>query len=202
VTTHRNLKPHYAEPKGKSGPVIVIPAPLSESDDMQVDTFREPVEPRKCVRHKWKLMPPRFLPDGKLTGPETICRRCNTIKDEARSRRGRTSRNRGNALERWVNGLLGISNRGKFGGPDDGGGAGDWISVQTKSGNYFPKLIDRWLRAVPQRAGQMRGVVLVETPGAGTKRRALLVVDLYEAAESWGIQGADPYAVELAQRTK
>jgi hypothetical protein len=103
-----------------------------------------------------------------------------------------------------VNGLLGIANRGKFGGPDDGGGADDWISVQTKSGNYFPKLIDRWLRAVPQRAGQMRGVVLVETPGAGTKRRALLVLDLYEAADQWGggVQGADPYTVELAQRTK
>jgi hypothetical protein len=24
MTTHRNLKPHYAEPKGKSGPVIVV----------------------------------------------------------------------------------------------------------------------------------------------------------------------------------
>jgi hypothetical protein len=24
MTTHRNLKPHYAEPKGKSGPVIVL----------------------------------------------------------------------------------------------------------------------------------------------------------------------------------
>jgi hypothetical protein len=163
--------------------------------DMQPNEFREPVEPRKCVRHRWVIENVGF------GNQRSVCFTCNKPKDEARSRRGRTSRNRGNALERWVNGLLGISNRGKFGGPDDGGGAGDWISVQTKSGNYFPKLIDRWLRAVPQRAGQMRGVVLVETPGAGTKRRALLVVDLYEAAESWGIQGADPYAVELAQRT-
>jgi hypothetical protein len=32
----------------------------------------------------------------------------------------------------------------------------------------------------------MRGVVLVETPGPGAKRRALLVVDLYEAAAQWG----------------
>lgn len=24
MTTHRNLKPHYAERKGKSGPVIVV----------------------------------------------------------------------------------------------------------------------------------------------------------------------------------
>jgi hypothetical protein len=146
---------------------------LDSDSDMQPNEFREPVEPRPCRRHKWMTVIDATSSFGGLT----VCRLCRKPKDEERSRRGRTSRNRGNALERWVNGLLGISNRGKFGGPDDGGGAGDWISVQTKSGNYFPKLIDRWLRAVPQRAGQMRGVVLVETPGAGTKRRALLVVD-------------------------
>lgn len=174
---------------------------LDSDSEMQPNEFREPVEPRPCRKHRWGT-------NGKwaIESVDGVkiprCDFCGHVKDEARSRRGRTSRNRGNALERWVNGLLGISNRGKFGGPDDGGGAGDWISVQTKSGNYFPKLIDRWLRAVPQRAGQMRGVVLVETPGAGTKRRALLVVDLYEAAESWGVQPADPYTVELARRTQ
>ena len=111
---------------------------------------------------------------------------CGIFQDDPRIRRGKNARSRGNALERWVNHMLGISNRGKYGGPDDGGGEADWIVVQTKSGSYFPKLIDRWLRAVPQRAGQMRGVVLVETPGPGTKRRALLVLDLYEAADQWG----------------
>jgi hypothetical protein len=76
MTTHRNLKPHYAERKGKSGPVIVVKKancstcgktenefcsnayhlvrPLDSSDDMQADTFRELVEPRKCVRHRWE----------------------------------------------------------------------------------------------------------------------------------------------------
>lgn len=130
-------------------------------------------------RHRWMLI--KYANDQRVE-----CTRCGKAKDDARSRRGKNARSRGNALERWANTLLGISNRGKYGGPEDGGGEADWISVQTKSGSYYPKNIDRWLRAVPQRAGQMRGVVLVETPGAGQKRRALLVVDLYEAAEMWG----------------
>lgn len=132
-------------------------------------------------RHKWIVV----TGIGPLLG-QAKCLRCDTVRDDVRSKRGKNARSRGNALERWANTLLGISNRGKYGGPEDGGGEADWISVQTKSGSYYPKNIDRWLRAVPQRAGQMRGVVLVETPGAGQKRRALLVVDLYEAAEQWG----------------
>jgi hypothetical protein len=141
---------------------------------------------RKCSRHQWEPTNERIYTE--LGAPHTVwrCVRCGKAKDEARSRRGKNARSRGNALERWVNQLLGITNRGKYGGPEDGGDSADWISVQTKSGAYFPRTIDRWLRQVPQRAGQMRGVVLVETPGPGIKRRALLVVDLYEAAEQWG----------------
>jgi hypothetical protein len=33
MTTHRNLKPHYAERKGKSGPVIVVKKPNSDLRD-------------------------------------------------------------------------------------------------------------------------------------------------------------------------
>jgi hypothetical protein len=184
-------------------------------DDMQVvdslladaelapPTLAGEVTERKCRRHRWTTGQHIFAnPNGvavtvgvgsdtettlyRSVRQETWCDVCGKPKDELRSKRGKNARSRGNALERWANGLLGISNRGKFGGPEDGGGEADWISVQTKSGAYFPKTIDRWLRAVPVRAGQMRGVVLVETPGVGTKRRALLVVDLYEAAAQWG----------------
>jgi hypothetical protein len=172
---------------------------MSADDDMQVvdslladaelapPTLAGEVTERKCRRHKWGAGHEWGAQAGIPTGKVTYhCLRCFAVKDEARSKRGKNARSRGNALERWANGLLGITNRGKYGGPEDGGGEADWISVQTKSGAYFPKTIDRWLRAVPVRAGQMRGVVLVETPGVGTKRRALLVVDLYEAAAQWG----------------
>lgn len=140
--------------------------------------------PRKCRRHRW--VPSRVGHFGEYSYFVDECAICGTPKDETRSRRGKNSRSRGNALERWACHLLGIPRVGQYGGAEDGGNSDSWITIQVKSGTYFPKMIDRWLRAVPQRAGQMRGVVLVETPGPGTKRRALLVVDLYEASAQWG----------------
>jgi hypothetical protein len=41
MTTHRNLKPHYAEPKGKSGPVIHIPLSGSMTEDELLQAITE-----------------------------------------------------------------------------------------------------------------------------------------------------------------
>jgi hypothetical protein len=41
MTTLRNLKPHYAERKGKSGPVIRIPADSEFVDRLSVAICRE-----------------------------------------------------------------------------------------------------------------------------------------------------------------
>jgi hypothetical protein len=134
----------------------------------------------RCRRHDWVL---RTHP---IDGYRDECARCGAVHDLVAARRGRTNRSRGNALERWVCKLLGIERRGQYGGADDGGGSDDWIVVQVKSGGSYPERIDGLLRALPVRASQLRGVVHVETPGPGAKRRALITLDLYEFAAWYG----------------
>jgi len=142
-------------------------------------------KPRKH-RHEydqWHHEPPLAIIGEHVATP--MCR-CGAIQDPAASRRGRLNRSRGNSIERWVNGLLGIANRGKYGGTDDGGDSTDWIVVQTKSGGAYPERIDALLRAIPHHAEQLTGVVHTDTPGAGAKRRALITLDLYDFADWYG----------------
>ena len=73
---------------------------MNDLDDLLATTEPEPVTsvstatPRRCRRHQW----------GKYEGPESDyagkCLRCGAWYDEARSRRGRSSRRLGNDQER------------------------------------------------------------------------------------------------------
>lgn len=139
------------------------------------------VTTRRCRRHRWAMI---SIEDG------AICLACGRLRDQATARRGKNNRARGNAIERWVCQLLGIQRRGMYGGPDDGGGEADWITVQVKSGGAYPERIDSLLRALPSRAGQLRAVVHTDAPGPGVKRRALVTIDLYEFADWFG--GREP----------
>ena len=94
----------------------------------------------------------------------------------ARSRRGRTARARGNAFEREVARLLNGKRVGQFGGKQDV--AADWIAVQCKVGKSYPERLDTWLRQVPVKADQLAALVMGDSPGAGTKRRTLIILDL------------------------
>lgn len=135
-------------------------------------------EPRKCRRHQWAW----FAPASALDGPGAMqCRRCSTPRDEARARRGKTSRNRGNAFEREVAAKLGGRRVGQYGDQVDVDVPG-YLRVQTKNGGTYPRTIDRWLRAIPVEAGLLRAVVLGDAPGPGNRRRSLIVFDLDEYA--------------------
>jgi hypothetical protein len=141
-------------------------------------------EPRKCRRHDWYSIRAEL---GVPLEPTIMrCRRCERVRDDAATRRGKNNRSRGNSIERDVCKALGIARRGQYGGPDDGGGEADWITVQVKSGGAYPERIDGLLRALPLRASQLRGVVHVDTPGAGTRRRALITLDLEEFSQWYG----------------
>ena len=135
--------------------------------------------PAKCRRHDWWVM-------GEFEGQVTasFCKRCGTLRDEARSRRGRNARKRGNGLQAKAAKSAGIANIGALGLPEDAGTSRDWLVLQVKSGLGYPKLLDRWLRALTATADQLRAVVYVETPGPGHKAKRLIVLD-YDEFLSW-----------------
>jgi len=105
---------------------------------------------------------------------------------EDRSTRGRRSRNRGNAYERDVARRLGVSRVGQYGTKADVGDRDEWIVAQTKMGKAYPERLDGWLRSIPFRADQLRALVIGDAPGAGTKRRELIVLDLAEFLDWYG----------------
>lgn len=99
----------------------------------------------KCRRHEWAL-------GGVLEHPNewtstyrsvTKCSRCGAIKDEARSRRGRSSRARGNRHELLAARRYGGEKTGPLGGPEDI--RGEW-QTQVKTHQGLPP---RWLSSPP-----------------------------------------------------
>ena len=99
-----------------------------------------------------------------------------TEENAARSRRGRTARARGNAYEREIAKRLNGNRVGQFGGKQDV--ANEWIAVQCKVGKSYPERLDKWLSEVPVKADQIAALVVGDSPGAGTKRRSLIILDL------------------------
>jgi hypothetical protein len=144
------------------------------------DATRPERPPRVCRRHDWErvgvLRPDGFLDNSTV---RNVCRRCGVVNVPELSRRGRTNRSRGNAIEREVGKLLGLRRVGQYGGPDDL--SGELFAVQVKSGGSFPERLWTWLRAVPTNAGQTPLLVVTDAPGPGHRRRAVVVV----ALEDW-----------------
>lgn len=105
-----------------------------------------------------------------------ICGRCGHLFDAAIARRGRNNRARGNAIEREVGKRLGLRRVGQFGGPEDL--MNDLFAAQVKSGGSFPERLWTWLKAVPVKAGQTALLVVTDAPGAGRRRRGVVVVDM------------------------
>ena len=59
------------------------------------------------------------------------------------------------------------------------------MNVQVKNGGAFPERIWRWLQALPVDQ-RLRGVVIGDAPGPGTKRRNVIVLDLDDFADWFG----------------
>lgn len=140
------------------------------TDDLPFDYPSAPtvnVTTRRCRRHRWWF--------SELEG-RTYCNRCGAYRDEAATRRGKNNRARGNAIEREIGHRLGLRRVGQYGGPDDL--AGEMFAAQVKSGAAFSERYWSWLRAVPVNAGQTPLLVVTDAPGSGTKRRAVVVLDI------------------------
>jgi hypothetical protein len=139
------------------------------------------VTPRKCRHPKMSRV---FTVTDATTRPisgYSTCGSCGQPIDVAASRRGRTNRQRGNAIEREVAKQLGLRRVGQYGGPEDIGDHTSPFLVQVKSGKSFPERLYRWLKALPSNANQTPIVVVTDAPGPGRRRRALVVLTL----EDW-----------------
>ena len=92
---------------------------LDPESDYQPNTFREPKEARPCRRHRWALV---IANEATLAEyrQEICCNLgCGKVKNEALSRRGRTSRNYGNRAELHAARRYGGDKIGAAGGPVD-----------------------------------------------------------------------------------
>lgn len=144
------------------------------------------VVPRRTRQHRhvWNVGAYRSIGEG-LSGmtwvPDSDCR-CGAKRDPAKSKRGRTSRSRGNAFEREVAAALGVRRVGQYGSPTDV--EGDWIAAQVKVGAAFPERIWRWLPAA--KGDQLRAVVIGDAPGSAGKRRILIALDFADFVSWFG----------------
>lgn len=91
------------------------------------------------------------------------------------SRKGRLNRSRGISFEREIAKAIKGRRTGMYGGKDDV--ASDDLVAQTKVGKMFPERIWNWLITVPAKADQIKSVIIGDAPGAGTKRRVIIVMD-------------------------
>jgi hypothetical protein len=107
------------------------------------------------------------------------------VPDPVRQRRGRNSRQRGNAWERELAHRLAGKRIGWLGGKNDVvAGTGDWLVIQAKVGTAFSEKYWSWLNALDARGDQLRALIIGDAPGAGSKRRAMVVLDLRDF-EAW-----------------
>jgi hypothetical protein len=132
----------------------------------------------RCRRHDWETVQGE---EGQLI---EWCARCRHERDFTSTRRGRTNRSRGNAIERDVARHLGLRRVGQFGGKEDV--SGDLWAAQVKSGGSFSERYWGWLKSVPVNASQVQLLVVTDAPGPGHKRRAIVVLDLDDWADLHG----------------
>jgi hypothetical protein len=168
---------------------------MGDLDDF--DLFGEPTPanpaapaPRKCRRHEWgarvlttggTLIPSpsrsmgyvAVLPDTRIE-----CLRCGKPKDDTASRRGRTNRSRGNAIERRVASRNGGARTGQFGGKNDVTNDLFHFQVKSRKGKAFPRWMSDELDALRPSSGQREAVlVVVEAFSDRKPARTLYVVD-------------------------
>jgi len=102
----------------------------------------------------------------------------------ARSSRGKRARQRGNSFEREVATRLNGKRTGMYGGKNDVE-AGSFV-IQCKVGLSYPERLDKWLRELNPKSDQLAVLVVGDSPGAGTRRRALAVIDFDDFVQWYG----------------
>lgn len=147
-------------------------------DDLPFDVGAAPANPAapkpKCRSHTWI----------RIDGGPTNCVRCGVVRDDARARRGRNNRSRGNAAELTVARGVGGRKMGPLGLPWDVEMPG-YARLQVRK--YLRPESLRKIAAELSRIGsgaEMPGYVWVE-PGRGGER--LIVFRLRDFADRHGV---------------
>ena len=91
------------------------------------------------------------------------------------SRRGNNNRKRGQAIQRKQ--IEGLGGQNLAGNNPNLDGLGAMFRYESKSGGSFSQRYWRWLRGIPVAAGQVRVLIVTETPGAGHKAGSYVVID-------------------------
>ena len=104
---------------------------------------------------------------------------------EARQRRGRLNRTRGQRIQRERNQALGIRNLAGNNPSLDGVSA--MFATESKSGGAFPERLWRWLKGVKLiTADQVAILIVTDTPGSARKARSIVVLDYADWKELHG----------------
>jgi len=106
-----------------------------------------------------------------------------------RSRRGARARQRGNSFEREVAARLNGTRTGMYGGKNDV--EARHFVIQCKVGLSYPERLDKWLRELNPKADQLAILVVGDSPGAGTRRRALAIIDFDDFVQHYGKETSD-----------
>ncbi len=125
----------------------------------------------KCRRHSWD--------------PIGACLRCDSVKDEARTRRGRTSLRAGKDAERAIAKAYGGTRTGHFGGPDDVL-VGDLFVVQSKAGGWFSERVWSELVKLPRSGGRIPTLIVSDRPGPGHRTRRYVIRQLEDDLDLHG----------------
>ena len=106
-----------------------------------------------------------------------------------RSSRGKRARQRGNSFEREVAARLNGTRTGMYGGKNDV--EARHFVIQCKVGLSYPERLDKWLRELNPKADQLAVLVVGDSPGAGTRRRALAIIDFDDFVQHYGKETSD-----------
>jgi hypothetical protein len=138
----------------------------------------------RCRRHQWATTMYRVIGTDEPVNGHSECVRCGAIRDEARARRGRNNRKRGNAEELTVARAVGGRKVGQMQQPWDVEMPG-YARLQVKKLATPPSL--RFIAAELSRIGsgaEMPGFVWIE-PGRGGEQ--LITFRLRDFAERHGV---------------
>jgi hypothetical protein len=139
---------------------------------------------KACRRHGTLLWDP--------DAAEWRCEQCGKPVTIESQRRGRNNRIRGLAIQRDIARRLGLVN---LHGPlaEDAKSEETYCNAafvaQVKSGARFPGWMATELAKLPRTGGRVPLLAIAETPGAGHRRRAIVVVDLEDWVDLHGPSG-------------